>query len=59
MQNFVFVLVKLILKFFYGGPKLSLIPKVYHSPNIKTLFLRLSARDDELLSTPKTIKFLS
>ena len=43
MQNFVFALVKLILKFFYGGPNLSLIPKVYHSPNIKTLFLRLSA----------------
>ena len=39
--------------FFSGEPKLPLIQKVGHKPNIKKLFLKLSTCDDELLSTPK------
>ena len=50
---------KLILIFFSGEPKLSLTPKVAPLPNIKKFFLRLSACDDELLSTLKTIIFLT
>ena len=51
-QNFWFTLLKLILIFFSGAPKLPLIPKVFSSPNIKNLFLRLSTLDAELLLTP-------
>ena len=39
--------------FFPGEPKLPLITKVGPLPNIKKLFLQLSACDDELLLTPK------
>ena len=49
-QNFWFTLLKLILIFFSGAPKLPLIP--ISSPNIKNLFLRLSTLDAELLLTP-------
>ena len=58
-QSFVFALVKLILNFYSGETKLPLIPKVWFSPNIKNLVLRLSEWDDELLSTPKTITYLA
>ena len=44
-----FALVKLILNFFSGDPKLLLTPHVGPSPNIKKLFLQLPERDDELL----------
>ena len=54
-----FALVKLILNFFSGDPKLPSIPYVGPYPNIKNLFLRLSELDDKLLSTPKIIKFLA
>ena len=37
--KFCFALVKLILNFFSGDPRLPLIPKVGPSPNIKKLFL--------------------
>ena len=53
-----FALLKLILNLFSGAPKLPLIPKVSRSSNTKKLILRLSARYDELLSTPKNIAFL-
>ena len=43
--------------FFSGAPKLPLMPKVSLSPKIKKSFLRLSVRDDELLSTPNIIIF--
>ena len=46
-------LVKLILNFFSGDPKLPLIPQVRPSPNTKKLFLWLSEWDDELLSHQK------
>ena len=42
-----FALVKLILNFFSGEPKLPLIQKVGPSPYIKKLFLELSELDDE------------
>ena len=54
-----FALLNLILNFFSGAPKLPLIPKISHLPNIKKLFLRLSTRNDELLSAPKKITFLA
>ena len=54
-----FALVKSILNFFSGEPKLPLNPKVGPKPNIKNSFLRLSTCDDELLSTPKFITFLT
>ena len=44
---------------FPGGPKILLIPEVGPSPNAKKSFLRLSIRDDELLSKPKVITLLS
>ena len=40
-SKIVFALLKLVLNFFSGAPKLPLIPKVSPSPNIKKLFLRL------------------
>ena len=52
-----FAVVKLI--FFSGDPKPPLITKVGPSPIIKKLFLRLSDRDDELISASKTITFLA
>ena len=42
---------KINTNFFSDGPKLLLKPKVFPSPNTKKLFLRISAWDDELLST--------
>ena len=54
-----FASVKLILNFFSGAPKFTLRSKVSPSPNTKKSFLRLSAWDDELLWTPKIIKFLA
>ena len=54
-----FALLKLILTFFSGGPKLPLIPKVVPSPRTKKLFLRLSESDNEPISTPKIITFLA
>ena len=53
LKNFVFPLVNLIVNFFSGERKLSLISKVGPKPNIKKLFLRLSACDDALLSHQK------
>ena len=53
-----FDLLKLILNFSCGEPKLPLTPKVALSPNIKKIFLQLWEWGDELLSTPKIIKFL-
>ena len=53
-----FALVKLILTFFSDEPKLPLILKAGTSPNIKKLFLLLTAWDDELLSPRKIIIFL-
>ena len=50
-------LVKLILYFFFGESNLPLIPKVRPWPNIKKLFLRLSASDDGLLPAPKIVTF--
>ena len=47
-QNFVFALLKLILNFFSGKPKLPLMPNVGPSPNIKKLFLRLSVNYKKL-----------
>ena len=44
--------------FFSGEPKLPLIPNVGPSPSTKKLFLRFSAWNDDLLSTPKIITFL-
>ena len=38
-KKFVFALLKLILNFFSGAPKLTLIPKASSPPNIKNLFL--------------------
>ena len=58
-QNFVFSLVKIILNFFSGEPKVPLIPKVGPLPNTKKLLLRLSAGDGELLSTPNMITFVA
>ena len=57
MKNIVFALVKLILNF--GSPATALILRssIGHSPNTKNLFLRLSASDDELLSTSKMAIF--
>ena len=57
MKNIVFALVKLTLNF--GSPATALILRssVGHSPNTKNLFLRLSASDDELLSTSKMVIF--
>ena len=40
-------------KHFYGAPKVPLIRNVSPLPNIKKLSFRLSAWDNELLSTPK------
>ena len=54
-----FALPKLILNFFSGAPKLPLILKVSPQPNTKTLFMRLSGFDHELLSIPKIITFLA
>ena len=54
-----FVLVKWILNYFFGEPNFILTPKVEPSPIIKKIFLRLSAWDDELLSTSKVIRFLA
>ena len=48
-------LLKSIINSFSGAPKLELLPKVSISPNIKKVSLRLSTKDDELLSTPKII----
>ena len=48
---------KINAKFFSGDSKLPLIPLVGPSPRTKVLFLRLSAWDDELLTTPKVITF--
>ena len=58
-QNFVFALLKLILNFFSGELHLPLILKVGPSPSTKKLLLQWLAWDDELLSTPKIIKFLA
>ena len=44
---------------FSGEQKLPLISKVGHSHSTKKLFLWLSAWDNELLSTPKTIAFMA
>ena len=55
---FCFTKTKLILNFLFGEPKLPLILNKT-SPSTKTLFLRLSPWDDELLSTPKIITFLA
>ena len=55
--KFVFTLVKLLLNFFSGKKNFPLIPKGGSSANIKKLFLRLSARDDEVLSTQNIIIF--
>ena len=52
-QNVVFALLKLILKFFLAVPKLALIWSIGLTPNTKDLFLQLSVRDNELLSTVK------
>ena len=54
-----FALVKLILNFFSGDPKLLLTSHVGPSPNIKKLFLQLPERDDELLWVSKFMKFLA
>ena len=54
-----FALVKLILNFFSGEPKIPFFPKVGRKLNIKKLFLGFSACDDELPSTPKIITFLA
>ena len=43
--------------FFPSEPKFRLILKV--GPSTKKLFLQLSAWNDELLSTPKTVAFLA
>ena len=48
-----------ILDFFSPEPKLPLIPKVGPSPSTKKLLLKVTARDDELFSTPKIITFLA
>ena len=50
---------KMILNFFSDEPNLPLIPKVRPSPSTKKLFLRLSAWNEKLLSTPKIITFLN
>ena len=57
--NFVFVLLKKILNFFSGKPKLPLILKLGPSSSTKRLFLQFPAWYDELLSTPKIITFLA
>ena len=59
IENFVFTLLKLILNFFSGAPKLPLIPKVYPSPKTKNLFLWLSIWDYELVPTAKVTAFLA
>ena len=53
-QNFVFV----NTNFVSAAPALSLIPSVLPSPNTYKLFFKLSALDDELLSTPNIVTFL-
>ena len=53
-----FALLKLILNFFCGEPKLPLNRKVGPSTRTIKLFLGFSAWDDELLSTPKVVTFL-
>ena len=58
-QTFVLALLKLTLKFFSGELKTPSIPKVGPSASTENLFSRLSAWDDELLSTPKIIAFLA
>ena len=55
---FCFTKTKLILNFFFGESRLPLILNK-SSPSTKTLFLRLSPWDDEVLSTPKIITFLA
>ena len=57
--KFVFALLKLILIFFSGQPNLPLTQKVGPLSSNEKLFLRLSAWNDKLLSTPKTITFLA
>ena len=57
MRIFVFVLLKLILDYLSGAPKLPLTQNVSPPPGNKKLFLRLSAGDDELLS--KIVRFLA
>ena len=54
-----FSLLKLILNFFSREPKLPLILKFGPSPDTEKLFLRLSERDEELLSNPKNMIFLA
>ena len=58
IQSFVFALLKLTKTFFSAKPKFLFIPKVGSSPSTKKFFLQMSARDDQLLSTPKLIRFL-
>ena len=59
MQNFVFVLLKLILIFFYASPVLSFIPSVDLSPDTKKYFFRLSVWNDEILSKQKITTVLA
>ena len=51
--KFVLTSLKLILNFFFGPPKLALIPKVLVWVLVLVLFLRLPVWDDELLSLQK------
>ena len=56
--KFVFALLKLMLNFFSGKPKLPLMPKSRGpSTSTKKVFSRFSVWDDELLSTPKVATF--
>ena len=58
--HIIFLLLRLILNFFSGAPKLPSIPKIYPSPRFKTTdFSILSVWNDELSSTPKTTSFLA
>ena len=58
-RNFVLVLLKLILNFISGEPKLQLIRKVEPSPSTKNLFLRLSEWGNKVSSLPKIIAFIA
>ena len=58
-QNLVFALLKLTLKCSSSAPMLPLISSVGPSPNTKKLFFQLSVWDNELISTPKIMTFLT
>ena len=58
-QNFVFVLLKLILIFLSAAPALQLVTSVILLPYTKKLFFGLPLWDDELYSTPKVTTFLA